>query len=200
MLFNSLEFLAFLIIFLGLWPLLRGQRNRRWIGIVAASFFFYGWWDWRFCFLLIGSGLVDFFAAGAMLRYPHRKKFFLLVSIAANLGTLATFKYLDFAIDNLNALLPALGIDSQLAPMRLMLPIGISFYTFQSMSYTIDVYRGQIAPTRNVLHFFAYLAMSDAPPHPGPRPAREREHSLLTFSDRFQLHDEFPLHDWSPTY
>jgi len=159
MLFNSLEFLAFLIIFLVLWPMLRRQRNRRWLGLVAASFFFYGWWDWRFLFLLLGSGMVDFFAAGAMQRFPQRKKVFLLISIAANVGTLAVFKYFDFAIGNLNALLPTLGIDAQLSPMRLMLPIGISFYTFQSMSYTIDVYRGQIAPTHNVLHFFAYLAM-----------------------------------------
>ncbi len=159
MLFNSIEFLVFFAVVLAIWPLVRSRNNRRWAGLVAASLFFYGWWDWRFLFLLIGSGLIDYTAGLAMARCPRHRRAWLAVSIAGNLGTLATFKYLDFLIDNANGLLPLLGIDLRFPRAGLILPIGISFYTFQSMSYTIDVYRERLEPTRNILHFFAYLAM-----------------------------------------
>jgi D-alanyl-lipoteichoic acid acyltransferase DltB (MBOAT superfamily) len=158
-LFNSLEFLLFFVAFIGLWPLLRGRNSTRWAYLVLASCVFYGWWDWRFLFLLLGSGLVDFAAGLGMGRFPRQRRWFLGLSIAANVGSLALFKYLDFAVGNINALLAGAGLEAAIPYARLTLPIGISFYTFQSMSYTIDVYRGELKPTRNVLHFFAYLAM-----------------------------------------
>lgn len=157
--FNSLEFVAFFGAFIALWPLLRRGRNTRWAYLVAASFFFYGWWDWRFLFLLVFSGLIDFVAGLGMERWPRRKRWLLVLSIAGNIGSLATFKYLGFGLANLNAALGWLGSDATVPLVRFALPIGISFYTFQSMSYTIDIYRGELRPTRNVLHFFAYLAM-----------------------------------------
>jgi hypothetical protein len=91
MLFNSLEFLIFIAIFFAIWPFLRACKNRRWIYITAASFFFYGWWDWRFLFLIIGSGLIDYSAGLAMLRWPARKTAFLVASILGNVGSLGVF-------------------------------------------------------------------------------------------------------------
>jgi len=159
MLFNSLEFLVFFALFIALWPLMRRRDNLRWGYLVVASLVFYGWWDWRFIFLLVGSGLIDFLAALGMQRWPARRRLLLAASIAGNLGVLGTFKYLDFGLRNLNRLLAVLGLDVAVPLAELTLPVGISFYTFQSMSYTIDVYRGRLGPTRNPLHFFAYLAM-----------------------------------------
>ena len=159
MLFNSLVFLVFMAAFFAAWPILRRRKNSRWIYLVVASFVFYGWWDWRFLFLIVGSGLIDFCAGLAMARWPARRKAFLIASIFGNLGSLAVFKYLDFGIANVNWLLGLFGADGRIGAARLILPVGISFYTFQSMSYTIDIYRGQLAPTRNVFHFFAYLSM-----------------------------------------
>lgn len=153
MLFNSAEFLLFCALFYALWPLARRNAQVRWGFITVASFFFYGWWDWRFVFLLAGSGIVDYLAALAMRRWHGQRRVFLALSLLANLGSLGIFKYLDFAVDNLNA------AGATLTAPGLILPVGISFYTFQSMSYTIDVYRGRLEPTRNLLHFFAYLAM-----------------------------------------
>ena len=159
MLFNSLEFIVFGLIFFACWPLLRKRNNTRWIYLTAASFFFYGWWDWRFLLLILGSGFIDFFAALAMLRWPARRRLLLVMSLLGNVGSLAAFKYLDFFIGNVNALTGLFGGQTSLPLAHLILPVGISFYTFQSMSYTIDVYRGRLTPTRNVFHFFAYLAM-----------------------------------------
>ena len=159
MLFNSVDFLLFIVLFFGLWPLMRRRDNLRWGYLVVSSFVFYGWWDWRFLFLIAASGLVDFLAGLGMERWRQRKKLLLIGSLAVNLGTLAVFKYLDFAIENLNGLAGLVGIDGSVNRVGLMLPVGISFYTFQSMSYTIDVYRGRLKATRNVGHFFAYLAM-----------------------------------------
>ncbi|KPL22343.1 MAG: hypothetical protein AMJ75_08250 [Phycisphaerae bacterium SM1_79] len=157
--FNSLVFIIFAIVFFSAWLIFRRRNNVRWIYLVAASFVFYGWWDWRFLFLITASGLIDFFAGLAMARFPKHKKTFLILSIAGNVGSLGIFKYLDFGIANVNWLLPLFGIDAPIPAAHLILPIGISFYTFQSMSYTIDIYRGQLTPTRNIFHFFAYLSL-----------------------------------------
>ena len=158
-LFNSAEFLLFFAAFMAFWPLLRKRNNTRWAYLIAASFFFYGWWDWRFLFLLVGNGLIDFLAGLAMMRWPRKKRLLLVVSLSANLGALAVFKYLDFAVGNANAVLSWLGSSRAVPLPMLTLPVGLSFYTFQSMSYTIDVYRGSLTPTRNPLHFFASLAL-----------------------------------------
>jgi D-alanyl-lipoteichoic acid acyltransferase DltB (MBOAT superfamily) len=159
MLFNSIEFLIFLAVFFAAWPLMRRDNNRRWTYLIACSFFFYGWWDWRFLFLLAGTGLNDYFAGLAMVRWPRAKKIFLGASIAGNLGSLLIFKYLDFSITNLNWLMGVLHLGTSIPLAHLILPVGISFYTFQSLSYTIDVYKGRLQPTRNLLHFFAFLSL-----------------------------------------
>lgn len=163
MLFNSLIFLIFTALFFGLWPLLKPKRNVRYLYLVVCSFIFYGWWDWRFLFLIIASGLLDFFSGLGMAAYPHRKKLFLGISVLGNVGSLMLFKYSGFFADNISALLSLFGLDvtlrTGLPPFVMILPVGISFYTFQSMSYTIDIYKGHLEPTRNPFHFFAYLSL-----------------------------------------
>ncbi len=157
--FNSLVFILFAILFFIGWPLMRRHNNVRWIYLVIASFIFYGWWDWRFLFLIAGSGFIDYFAGLAMEKYSGRRKTWLILSIIGNVGSLCIFKYLNFGITNANWILSLFGQEMQIPAANIILPVGISFYTFQSMSYTIDVYRGQLKPTRNVFHFFAYLAL-----------------------------------------
>ena len=159
MLFNSLVFLIFAVAFFAIWPFAKRQLVVRSSFIVVASFIFYGWWDWRFLFLIIASGLVDFLSALAIERFERMRKFFLVLSLLCNVGSLAIFKYLDFFIENVNAASAAFSSPLNISATELILPVGISFYTFQSMSYTIDVYRRQLKPTRNIAHFFAYLSM-----------------------------------------
>ncbi len=163
MLFNSLIFVLFGVVFFLVSGLIGSKVKGRLIWLTAASFFFYGWWDWRFLFLIIFSGLVDFFAARAMFKKPENKKLFLILSILANIGSLSLFKYSGFFAENLDILFGLEGskfsIASHIPDFFLITPIGISFYTFQSMSYTFDVYRKKISPAKNVLHFFAYLSM-----------------------------------------
>ena len=159
MLFNSLTFLLFFALFIALWPWARRGDQRRWGYLVVASAIFYGWWDWRFLGLIALSGAVDFWVGGAISRHPRHKGRLLALSVLANLGLLSAFKYAGFLGENLNALLVGLGVDAQVVVLSPALPVGISFYTFQSMSYTIDIYRGRLEPTRHPLHFFAYLAL-----------------------------------------
>lgn len=165
MLFNSLIFLVFAAVFFLLLYFIRrsGKLNLRWGFLVITSFFFYGWWDWRFLFLILTSGLIDYFGALGIRRFPSRKKFFLILSLLGNVGSLAVFKYSGFIAENLDQVMALFGIDTQLREQipefMLLLPVGISFYTFQSMSYTIDVYRNKLKPTKNILHFFAYLSL-----------------------------------------
>ncbi|MGD0275007.1 MAG: MBOAT family O-acyltransferase [Syntrophales bacterium] len=138
-------------------------NTRRWSFIIVASFIFYGWWDWRFLFLLIGTGLIDFVAALAMEKWSRSRRQFLILSIGSNISSLAIFKYSGFIAQNIDHLFLNFGIvtylHASLPDFTLILPVGISFYTFQSMSYTISVYWRKIPATRNILHFFAYLSM-----------------------------------------
>ncbi|MBL1280576.1 MAG: MBOAT family protein [Fluviicola sp.] len=163
MIFNSIEFLAFGLFFFLLWPFFNKKNNLRWAFIVIASFFFYGWWDWRFLFLILFSGLLDFLAGLLMVKFPSHKKKFFAISLIGNIGSLAIFKYSIFAATIIEDLFNAVGSDINLIDtipeFALILPVGISFYTFQSLSYTIDIYRGRLQPTKNILHFFSYLSM-----------------------------------------
>ena len=156
--FVGIPFLLFALLFFAFWPLVKRHNNVRLFYLTACSFLFYGWWDWRYLFLIAGNGLVDFAAALWMERYPHRKKFFLWLSIGANMSCLAYFKYMNFFIEQVGVAATAMGHPFN-AHLDIVLPVGISFYTFQSMSYTIDVYRGELRATRNPLQFFAYLAL-----------------------------------------
>lgn len=163
MVFNSIEFLIFLVLFFILWPIFRAKKNLRWIFITGASLIFYAWWDWRFVFLLIGSGLIDFYSGLLITNNPKYKKPFLALSLIANLSALSIFKYSFFIVSIIQDLFLLGGIQidlvNKIPEFTLILPVGISFYTFQSLSYTIDIYRGRLKPTHSLLHFFSYLSM-----------------------------------------
>ena len=158
MLFNSTVFLEFFAAFLLLYFLWRKSLAARNLLILAASCLFYGWWDWRFLGLLLFSGCFDF-GSGLLIGGTanlRRRKVLLCLSLAVNLSLLGVFKYFDFFLGSLAALLSPLHLN--LGTLGLILPIGISFYTFQSLSYVIDVYRGQMEPTRSLVRYLAYVS------------------------------------------
>lgn len=161
MLFNSITFLIFfIIVFLIYWGLLSRHRNLQNLFLLAASFLFYGWWDWRFLGLLILSATVDFLVALNIDSSKNNtyRKHLLLLSIIVNLSILGFFKYFNFFIDSAADLLAQIGLQTNPSTLNIILPVGISFYTFQSLSYSIDVYRKNIKPTKNPLVFFAYVS------------------------------------------
>lgn len=158
MLFNSIIFLIFATLFFALWQIAKTKTNYKLVLLTIASFIFYGWWDWRFIFLIIFSGLVDYIAALGMTSFPKRKKLLLIISLLANIGSLSLFKYSGFISENIDQLLGT-SLNNQVNNFFLITPVGISFYTFQSMSYTIDVYKEKLKPTKSILQFFAYLSM-----------------------------------------
>lgn len=162
MLFNSLIFIVFAIIFFIVFKIIGKNIKGRLFWITTASFFFYGWWDWRFLSLILISGLIDYFAALGIVRFPKQKKLLLILSVIGNLGSLALFKYSGFVAENIDKLLGLHGsfsLAANIPEFFLITPVGISFYTFQSMSYTFDVYRNKLRPTRSFFQFFAYLSM-----------------------------------------
>ena len=158
MFFNSVEFLIFLPVVLGVYYILSRRAQNAWL--VLASYFFYGWWDWRFCGLLALSTVIDFTCALRINTSSDSRvrRRWLLLSLCANLGILGFFKYFNFFVDSAAALLSAVGLQPHLPVLRVLLPVGISFYTFQTMSYTIDVYRRQLAPTRSFLDFALFVS------------------------------------------
>jgi alginate O-acetyltransferase complex protein AlgI len=156
--FVSIPFLLFALLFFAFWPLAKRNTQVRLLYIVAFSLLFYGWWDWRYVFLLLATGLTDFMAALLMERYPRRRKPLLWLSIGSNLGCLGYFKYANFFLSQVEVAAAAMGRPFDIY-LDVVLPLGISFYTFQSMSYTIDVYRGELRASRNPLQFLAYLAL-----------------------------------------
>lgn len=158
MLFNSLVFAIFLGAVVGLFWVL--PRNWRTGLLLAASYVFYGWWDYRFLGLILVSTGVDFWAGGRIARQPdpNLRRRYLSVSLLVNLGILGFFKYWGFFVDSAASLLESLGADSGLPTLRLLLPVGISFYTFQTLSYTIDVYRGEMDPEPSLVRFALFVA------------------------------------------
>jgi alginate O-acetyltransferase complex protein AlgI len=158
MLFNSTPFLVFLpIVFVVYWLLGRRGQN---LLLVAASSVFYGWWDWRFLGLLWLTVAVDYTVGLGLGRggTTRRRRAWLTVSLCTQVGLLGVFKYLDWGIRSVAGALTALGFHVSLHTLGLILPVGISFYTFQTLSYTIDVYRRRIEPTRSLLDFCAFVS------------------------------------------
>lgn len=166
MLFNSLEFALFLPIVFAIYWLLRNHLKLQNLFVVLASYVFYGWWDWRFLILIAftsfcswGSGLLieraNVRSSVNPLTPSPLAKFWMVANIVLNLGILATFKYYDFFVREFGALF---GISTESLLLRIILPVGISFYTFQALSYSIDVYRKKIEPSCDIVAFFAYVA------------------------------------------
>ena len=155
--FISVAFLIFLpLVFLLYWALQRHLRCQN-IALLTASYVFYAWWDWRFLFLILITSASSF-TSGLIMPKTSHKRWVLTACVLLNLGILGVFKYYGFFIDNLQAMLAPLGIALDAPTLHLILPVGISFYTFQSLSYAIDVYRGTLTPTRRIVDFFAYIA------------------------------------------
>jgi len=159
MLFHSAQFGLFLIVVLTLSALLSGNRRVRHLMLLAASCVFYAAWNVRYLGLILFSALVDYFLGEAIHRSvnPRQRRLLLGASIVANLGVLGVFKYYGFFVHNLAALLEWLGFNPMLPMLELLLPVGISFYTFQSMSYTIDIYRGRLEPRRSFIEFALFV-------------------------------------------
>lgn len=158
--FNSIEFLLFLpIVYLIYWYLLRSSLRWQNVFVIVASYVFYGWWNWRLLGLIVFTSFLGW-GGGLLTERVDRKRAKLLVAlnVAINLGILAVFKYYNFFAENLVALGETLGVNINISTLNLLLPVGISFYTFQTLSYVIDVYRGQIKATRDVVAFFAYVS------------------------------------------
>lgn len=180
MLFNSLAFLIFLpIVFLLYWSL----RSMRWQNrlIIVASFFFYGWWDWRFLLLMIATCVINYFIGNAIYSKGRKAELsrtgqaeectkghaagrkrkpgyaWLLTAILINIGILGLFKYFNFFADNLAILFRWFHINADVPTLRLILPIGISFYTFQLTAYVVDIYRGQLKPATSLEHFLSFI-------------------------------------------
>ncbi len=128
--------------------------------LLVASYLFYGWWDWRFLSLILISSVLDFFCGRAIHRSEskRRKKLFLAFSVLGNLSILGFFKYFNFFADSAAGMLSVFGLQAHMPTLMIILPVGISFYTFQTMSYTLDIYKGKFKPTNNFLNFMLYVA------------------------------------------
>ena len=161
MLFNSIDFAIFLpIVFVLYWFVANKSLKYQNALIVAASYLFYGWWDWRFLSLILFSTIVDYLV-GRRLKIENkenRRKALLWTSILMNLGFLCFFKYYNFFLDNFIAAFSFFGTEIRENTLNIILPVGISFYTFQTLSYTIDVYRGKLEPTKDFIVFSAFVS------------------------------------------
>ena len=161
MLFNSLDFAIFLpIVFLLYWFVTKNNLRLQNFLIVLASYIFYGCWDWRFLSLIIFSTLVDY-SIGVMLSKEEtvlKRKILLWTSIGVNLGFLGFFKYYNFFLDNFISAFSFFGMKINANSLNIILPVGISFYTFQTLSYTIDVYKKKLEPTKDIIAFSAFVS------------------------------------------
>jgi len=161
MLFNSIEFAVFLPLVFGLyWFVTKRNLKAQNFLIVIASLVFYGWWDWRFLSLLIFSSLVDYLVGLGMARQEEerKRKALLAVSLIVNLGLLGFFKYFNFFVASFAEAFTLFGQPFRPSRLNIILPVGISFYTFQTLSYAIDVYRKKLTPTKDFISFVAYVS------------------------------------------
>lgn len=154
MLFNSIQYAFFLpIVFIIYWLLKKNYKVQN-ILIVIASYIFYGWWDWRFLLLIALTSFCSW-GSGLLIARDQRPKLWVVLNVVINLAILFVFKYFNFFVSSFVSLF---GLQEDLILIKLILPVGISFYTFQALSYSIDVYRGKIEATKDIVSFFAYVS------------------------------------------
>ncbi|MEP4598553.1 MAG: MBOAT family protein, partial [Cyclobacteriaceae bacterium] len=161
MLFNSIEFAIFLpLIFVLYWAIGPRHVKAQNVLLLVASYIFYGWWDWRFLALIFISSLIDFLLAQkiAETEKQRRRKSLLAVSLVVNLGMLGFFKYFNFFIESFTDAFTFFGYQFSADRLDVILPVGISFYTFQTLSYTIDVYRRKLEPNTDAIAFFTFVS------------------------------------------
>lgn len=161
MLFNDIKYLIFFtVVFIVYWAVLRKNRKAQNIFLLISSYYFYASWDYRFAFLLAFSTLLDF-VSGLLISKSKSKKMaliFLITSVSINLGLLGYFKYVNFFIDNLNELLSSINNESKFSSLNIILPVGISFYTFHGLSYVFDIYNKKIVPTKNIVDYSLFVS------------------------------------------
>ncbi|MBU1908629.1 MAG: MBOAT family protein, partial [Verrucomicrobia bacterium] len=161
MLFNSIDFAVFLpLVFLLYWFVFQRNLRLQNLFLVVVSYVFYGWWDWRFLFLIAFSTLVDYVVGRGLAGEERvgRRRLLVGISLAANLGLLGFFKYYNFFLDNFVAAFTFFGHPLQARSLNIILPVGISFYTFQTLSYTLDVYARRMKANRDPVAFWAYVS------------------------------------------
>jgi alginate O-acetyltransferase complex protein AlgI len=159
--FNSIIFAIFLlIIFFIYWFVINKKLKLQNAFLVLASYIFYGWWNWKFLFLIFFSTAVDYLVGLGLRRQndTFKRKIFLLVSLTVNLGLLGVFKYYNFFLDNFITAFSIFGLQLHMSSLQIILPVGISFYTFQTLSYTIDVYKRKLEPTKDFIAFSAFVS------------------------------------------
>ncbi|WP_338793174.1 MBOAT family O-acyltransferase [Bernardetia sp. MNP-M8] len=161
MLFNSIDFAIFLpVVFIFYWFITYKSLNLQNFLIVVASYLFYGWWDWRFLLLIIFSTVVDYVIGQGLKTQEnqYKRKVLLSISVLVNFGLLVFFKYYNFFLDNFITAFSFLGTEIKITSLNIILPVGISFYTFQTLSYTIDVYKRKLEPTSDFIAFSAFVS------------------------------------------
>lgn len=161
MLFNSIDFAVFLpIVFLLYWFVTQKNLKAQNLLLLIASYVFYGWWDWKFLSLIVFSSFVDYYVGIGLSKVDDAKKrkLLLFTSIFVNLGFLGFFKYYNFFAESFADAFRLLGNPIEASRLNIILPVGISFYTFQTLSYSIDVYKRKLEPTKNMIAFFAFVS------------------------------------------
>ncbi|MFT3795774.1 MBOAT family O-acyltransferase [Flavobacterium sp.] len=161
MLFNSVDFLIFLpIVFFLYWFAAKGNLKLQNILLLVASYFFYACWDWRFLFLLIFSTVLDYSTGIKMFEAKTKgmKKFWFWLSVGVNLGFLGVFKYYNFFVESMSDALHGMGFEAHFWTLQIILPVGISFYTFHGLSYVIDIYKDKIKPERNFIDYSVFVS------------------------------------------
>src|SRR6185437_11551000 len=161
MFFNSFEFAIFLpIVFFLYWFFAKNNLKVQNLLLLLSSYVFYGWWDYRFLFLLVFSTFLDFFTGLKIYNSENQttKKTWLIISVVINLGFLCFFKYYNFFIDSFVPVLQAIGFKPHIWTLNLILPVGISFYTFHGLSYVFDIYNNKYTPTKKFIDYSVFVS------------------------------------------
>jgi D-alanyl-lipoteichoic acid acyltransferase DltB (MBOAT superfamily) len=190
MLFNSIEFLIYFpAVFIIYWLFFADKIKVRNFYLIIVSYIFYGWWDWRFLILIIISSYVDFYVGEKLEKEnrPSVRKRLLFLSLAVNLGFLGFFKYFNFFADSFAAAFTFFGQEFHYNRLKIILPVGISFYTFQTMSYTFDIYRGKMKSTKSIIDFFAFVSFF---PQLVAGPIERASHLLPQFKKKYSFEYE----------
>ena len=190
MAFSSSVFAVFLLTVYACYVLLIKHHKLQNYLLLLASFVFYGWWDWRFTFLLFGSTLISFVCAQRISAFPSQKKLWLIISIFTNIGALAFFKYFNFFQENLIELLALLGFERFDPALNVLLPVGISFFTFQNMSYVIDVFRKEYPPEHDFIAYALYVSFF---PQLVAGPIERADHMLPQYKEKRNLNPQQTL-------